>query len=563
MKNLSLSQKIWSVVFILSLSLVVSFIVSYKGFNESKNSLDEVVNVFNKRQGHIVETRNFQRSMIIYELKTVVAQDKNSQEKYLNLYEESKKSLLLELEEYKKIASEKVQATIENYRENFSKFYAITDQIVHSRINGSSIEEISPLFMQAEKYNELLLKDINYLSEFARTNLTTKIDKTLEDINSSIYINILVTSVSIFMALLISFVVIRALKISIDRIIASLKDGSNQVSSASHQIAAASEQLSQASAEQASSLEETAASIEEMSSMVSRNTENAKGASLLTEKAKVASDKGQEVIKSMIGAINDIDKSNTNIMERVSESNSRMKEIVKVVEEIARKTEVINDIVNKTELLSFNASVEAARAGEHGKGFAVVAEEVGKLARMSGEAASEITDLLSSSIDKVNSVVEDTSKSVGKIIEEGKKTVEKGIEVANACDEVFKHIGADIVDIDGKSHEISKASIEQTTGINEINKAVAELNQATQQNTATSEECASAAEELSKQAESLNETVATLCSVINGQGKGMGTQVEAKVLSFNKKKKLESAQVKAFKKASGIPDYNDSGFEDV
>jgi methyl-accepting chemotaxis protein len=84
-----------------------------------------------------------------------------------------------------------------------------------------------------------------------------------------------------------------------------------------------------------------------------------------------------------------IERENISIQE-LKENLSRISEVFKIVQEIAEKTNVINDIVFQTKLLSFNASVEAARAGEHGKGFAVVSEEIGKLAASSGKASVEI-----------------------------------------------------------------------------------------------------------------------------------------------------------------------------
>src|SRR6056297_538175 len=72
-------------------------------------------------------------------------------------------------------------------------------------------------------------------------------------------------------------------------------------------------------------------------------------------------------------------------MRKLEDSISSLEDIKGIVEQIKKKTAVINDIVFETQLTSFNASIEAARAGQHGKGFAVVAEEVGKLARLSGD----------------------------------------------------------------------------------------------------------------------------------------------------------------------------------
>jgi uncharacterized phage infection (PIP) family protein YhgE len=193
-------------------------------------------------------------------------------------------------------------------------------------------------------------------------------------------------------------------------------------------------------------------------------------------------------------------------MGAIHRSAEELGEIVKVIEQIEKKTKVINEMVNKTELLSFNASVEAARAGEHGKGFAVVAEEVGKLARMSGSAAEEISSLLEESASKVKDMVQLT-----------KSNVALGNQITKECGEVFAAVVQNVTQVSGSANEISVASEEQARGVNEINKAMAQLDQVTQQNASTSGECASAAEELSAQAESLKQTVQSLVMVIQGQ----------------------------------------------
>lgn len=77
-----------------------------------------------------------------------------------------------------------------------------------------------------------------------------------------------------------------------------------------------------------------------------------------------------------------------------------IKEILEVIPLIKKKTNIIDEIVFKTQLLSFNASIEAERAGENGRGFSVVAQEIGNLAQTSGSAASDISDLIKSSLKK-------------------------------------------------------------------------------------------------------------------------------------------------------------------
>ena len=143
---------------------------------------------------------------------------------------------------------------------------------------------------------------------------------------------------------------------------------------------------------------------------------------------------------------------------------------------------VIDEIAFQTNLLALNAAVEAARAGDAGKGFAVVASEVRTLAQRSSEAAKDIKDLIMASGSQVKDGVQLVNKAGGSLEE---------------IVESIKRV-ADIVT------EIAAASNEQSTGLEEINTAVANMDQMTQQNSALVEESAASAKTLQDQANSLH-----------------------------------------------------------
>lgn len=314
------------------------------------------------------------------------------------------------------------------------------------------------------------------------------------------------------------WLIFRSLLQTMETTIASLTNESSEVSESSSTIRVSSENLSSATTEQASALQETASSIEEMNAMVKKSTENTSRSLEVSRQSHTAAEKGKEAVSHMMKAIEEINVSNDTIMKQTEESNKKISEIVKVIQEIGNKTKVINDIVFQTKLLSFNASVEAARAGEHGKGFAVVAEEVGNLAQMSGNAAKEISDMLSDSIKQVEGIITDTKRGIEKLVSEGRSKVEAGTVVARQCGEILEDVVKNVTHVDSMIQEISTATREQSQGINEITRAMNQLDTVTHQNSTTSNNVAASAEKLANQSHSLMAVVEQLKSFVHGGG---------------------------------------------
>jgi methyl-accepting chemotaxis protein len=101
----------------------------------------------------------------------------------------------------------------------------------------------------------------------------------------------------------------------------------------------------------------------------------------------------------------------------------RMTNVIRVIAEGGRTVRnfmsVIDDITDRINLLSLNASIEAARAGEAGRGFAVVADEIGKLATATVDNSKEISGQIGSIIKDIESsmmIMDDTRGSIEKII---------------------------------------------------------------------------------------------------------------------------------------------------
>ncbi|WP_277188398.1 methyl-accepting chemotaxis protein [Caballeronia sp. BR00000012568055] len=236
------------------------------------------------------------------------------------------------------------------------------------------------------------------------------------------------------------------------------------IASASTQISTGNVDLSRRTEEQAVALEKTAASMEQLTSTVRQNADNALTASTLAANASDIAAKGGKVVSRVVET-----------MERIDASARSIGDIIGVIEGIAFQTNI----------LALNAAVEAARAGEQGRGFAVVAGEVRNLAQRASSAAKEIKQLIDTSVSRVSDGSA-YAKEAGSTMTEVVKAVQR------------------VSDIMG---EISAASAEQKSGIEEIGRAVTQMDAGTQQNAALVEEAAAAAQSLDDQARSLKELV--------------------------------------------------------
>ncbi|MCL6744357.1 methyl-accepting chemotaxis protein [Kosakonia sp. R1.Fl] len=244
-----------------------------------------------------------------------------------------------------------------------------------------------------------------------------------------------------------------------------IRRGVKQIYSNAQEIATSNNDLSSRTEQQASALQETAASMEELKITVRQNADNAHSAQQLAESASVSAQKGGEVMTNL-------DKIMTEITV-----NSR---------QIADINSVIDSIANQTNILALNAAVEAARAGEQGRGFAVVAGEVRNLAKRSADAAKEIRQLINTCVANMN---------IGS----------QEVELAGSS---MQEIVKSVIQVTDIMAEITSASDEQSTGINQIAQAVNEMDLVTQQNASMVENAARTATSVEEHASDLEQIVA-------------------------------------------------------
>ena len=310
----------------------------------------------------------------------------------------------------------------------------------------------------------------------------------------------------------------KSMIIGLRNIVGEIRGGSEQIATASSEIAATSDQSSKNSEAAAAAVEEitstmhemsaniqniaksiqsqtvsvtqTSSSIEELIASIQKVADNAIKLSELAVKSAEAVEGGKSAVDRSAGGMNEITSAMTGAAETIRMLGGRAEDIGKIVE-------VIDDIAEQTNLLALNAAIEAARAGEHGLGFAVVADEVRKLAERSAKSTKEIGELIYGIQKETQSAVNDVEKNV--------VIMDEALKLSRNVVDALKKIESSAAEVSSYSMEISAATSEQSSGTDQISKALIKLNEVTQEINSSVEEQASGAEQIVKAVEKMRD----------------------------------------------------------
>jgi methyl-accepting chemotaxis protein len=396
------------------------------------------------------------------------------------------------------VAADKDAATVVEHLSTASEKMAF-DPAIHSQV-GAALESFNSLQGRSKTAYTAMVTTPDAVSADTQASIATlatdnkKMEQTLADLNDEIGNKAFdsefaaVTSSNTrqrwlaFVLLLVAvgfggvtvLVMEKQVSTPLRELASRLADGAHQVAQSASQVSGSGMTLAQGASTQAASLEETSASSQQISAMAERSAADCH----TTAELVTASQHKFTVTNKSLGQL-------VEAMDEIRLSSGKVSKIIKVIDEIAFKTNI----------LALNAAVEAARAGEAGAGFAVVAEEVRNLAQKCAQAANDSSAIVEESILRSN---------------EGKTRLD-GVSVS------IQAVTSESVKVKALVDQINVASVEQTRGITQIARSIAQMEKVTQASAATAEESAAAAEQLTSQSDLLNDIVTSLSLVIGGK----------------------------------------------
>jgi len=250
--------------------------------------------------------------------------------------------------------------------------------------------------------------------------------------------------------------------VHLSALIIQVTERATQFAEGSRTIAESSQTLAHGTQAQSAGVEQMNASVDELARSIDAIKHNAGEAHTVAKQTNELAAKGAVAVRRSVEA-----------METIRTSSVQIREIVQVITEIARQTN----------LLSLNAAIEAARAGEHGRGFAVVADEVRKLATRTNQAAGEIATL----------------------IENSTQQVETGSQLSAETGTALQQIAEGVEATAQRIAEIAATTAQQAAFAHEVSQAIHSVAQATEQTAAGSQQMASSSEELGAHAAALRD----------------------------------------------------------
>lgn len=515
----TLRSKLWFSISVLLACTIVVGTISYLSASVLKDALKNILNVQIPAQRSLLLADMMHDGIRANAFHAIIDGSSSSPEAQQAILDESQEfrdTIKAKIEVVEGLeVSEKAKQAIAPVKPSIEAYSNTAHEIVQLAISGRS-EEARAKIPELQLTFESLEEDLGRLGDLVTEEAQEITGKAGKIADETLMTILAILLASLTLGIIIGISLVSHFQAILSPLASVLSQEGLNAGQASATLATASVDLSESIRRQTQSVNSTSTAADEISSMAKRTSDITTEASTHMERARERASAGSNAVKDMESAMSDIHNSSSHLSKDVAQTNEKISGIIEILKEVSSKTDVINDIVFQTKLLSFNASVEAARAGESGKGFAVVADEVGNLAKKSGVAAEEINTLLERSLTTVQNIVVETQKNISESVRESETAVNRGNNTVRICREILDEIVRTSSETEKLVTDIAVASSESAEGVADISRSVHDLDQTTRQNEATAQQAKKISTEVSDQVVRIKSTANELSRLIHG-----------------------------------------------
>jgi len=199
------------------------------------------------------------------------------------------------------------------------------------------------------------------------------------------------------------------------------------------------------------------------------------------QSAQTASKANDALVKTETGGANARETLSylENVLKQMVENAEPIYRLSNKVEKIKMVMSVMEELSQKTDLLSLNASIEATRDGEMGKGFALVANEIRSMAENSKQSSQEIRRI-------VDDIFED-NKAALTSLRKSEDHIAKGREIIRRIVDTFGEMLSGVKDISAEVKEVGDVAGKQAKEMRGLLSQFHELSRLAQENFVSSQ----------------------------------------------------------------------------
>ncbi|MBX2988460.1 MAG: bacteriohemerythrin [Bdellovibrionaceae bacterium] len=254
------------------------------------------------------------------------------------------------------------------------------------------------------------------------------------------------------------------------------------IRSVARELQQVSQEITQTSEQQMERVQSAAAAQHEIQEMMASTNDLSQAVGDQVQFLVELSSQGQNNVASLADSSQGLREQGQRFRDDLKHTLENLSSSMAMINRIAEKTRLIEEIVFQTKILSFNASIEANRAGEAGRGFSIVAQEIASLAVMTGKAADEIAGIMKDSQTHIQGSLSEAKTTIDRLADGNHQSLNEVAARIDDCSSIFSQITGRIGEVTPSIKKILDCLREQSQGVTVLGTNLIDIDEVANKN---------------------------------------------------------------------------------